>query len=243
MALKAYASGTVFAEASGPAPRVLALHGWGRRAADFRSALQGLSYLAPDLPGFGASPPPPQAMGSRQYAAALEPLLDELEGRAVLVGHSFGGRVALHLADRHPARFAGLVLTGAPLVRVARVRKPHPIFRVGRWAGRRGLLPAAWVERLRERYGSADYRAARGVMREVLVRTINESYEVELGRLNLPVALLWGADDREVPLAVAEGLIARIGTAEVQVLAGVGHAVPLEAPRALRESVEKMLTR
>jgi pimeloyl-ACP methyl ester carboxylesterase len=182
-------------------------------------------------------------MGSRQYAAALEPLLDELEENAVLVGHSFGGRVALHLADCHPARFAGLVLTGAPLVRVARVHKPHPIFRLGRWAGRRGLLPAARVERLRERYGSADYRAARGVMREVLVRTINESYEAELGRLNLPVALIWGADDREVPLSVAEGLIARMSTAELQVLAGVGHGVPLEAPRALREAVEKMLTR
>ena len=243
MALKAYASGTLFAEVSGTAPRILALHGWGRRAADFGPALEGLSYLAPDLPGFGASPPPKQAIGSREYAAAVEPLLDELEPRAVLVGHSFGGRVALHLANRHPARFAGLVLTGAPLVRLTVGRKPHPIFRLGRWAGGRGLIPAAQVERLRERYGSSDYRAARGVMRDVLVRTINESYDAELANLNLPVVLVWGADDRQVPLSVAEGLTARVSTAELQVLAGVGHAVPLEAPQALREAVEEMLTR
>jgi pimeloyl-ACP methyl ester carboxylesterase len=243
MALKAYASGTLFAEVSWTAPRILALHGWGRRAADFGPALKGLSYLAPDLPGFGASPPPTQAFGSRQYATAVEPLLDELAARAVLVGHSFGGRVALHLADRYHARFAGLILTGAPLVRLAAARKPHPIFRLGRWAGNRGFIPAARVERLRERYGSSDYRAAKGVMRDVLVRTINESYESELANLSLPVVLVWGADDREVPLSVAEGLTARISSAELQVLSGVGHAVPMEAPQALREAVEKMLTR
>jgi pimeloyl-ACP methyl ester carboxylesterase len=80
-------------------------------------------------------------------------------------------------------------------------------------------------------------------MRDVLVRTINESYESELANLSLPVVLVWGADDREVPLSVAEGLTARISSAELQVLSGVGHAVPMEAPQALREAVEKMLTR
>ncbi|MGH8958182.1 MAG: alpha/beta fold hydrolase [Acidimicrobiia bacterium] len=243
MALKAYAGGALFAESAGTAPRVLALHGWGRRATDFRTALEGLSYLAPDLPGFGASPPPEEAIGSRQYAAAVEPLLAELADRAVLVGHSFGGRVALHLANSHPDRFAGLVLTGVPLVSLTARRKTHPIFRLGRWAGRRGLISNVAVERMRERYGSVDYRAAVGVMRGVLVRTINESYESDLAGVSLPVLLVWGADDREVPVAVAERLATMIPTAEIQILDGVGHAVPLEAPHALREAVEKMLTR
>lgn len=243
MALKAYAGGRLFAETAGAAPRVLALHGWGRRAADFRSAFQGLSYLAPDLPGFGASPPPERAIGSREYAAAVAPMLEELGERAVLVGHSFGGRVALQIVIAHPDRFAGLVLTGAPLVRLHPLRKIHPIYRFGRWAGRRRLLSAARVERLREQYGSADYRAAKGVMREVLVRTINETYEEELRQLNLPVLLVWGSADAEVPLAVAERIAATVDHAELQVLEGVGHDVPLQAPRPLREAVEKMLTR
>ena len=243
MALKAYAGGAIFAEATGPTPRVLALHGWARRASDFRSALEGLSYLAPDLPGFGASPPPSRAIGSPQYAAMLAPLLDELGERAVLVGHSFGGRVALHLASGHPDRFAGLVLTGAPLVRLAPPTKPRLWFRLGRWAGRRGLLSESSLERLRQRYGSADYRAAVGVMREILVRTIDETYESELAGLDVPALLVWGADDREVSVATAERLAALIPTAELQVLDGVGHSVPLEAPRALRDAVEKMLTR
>ncbi|HJU51709.1 MAG TPA: alpha/beta hydrolase [Acidimicrobiia bacterium] len=243
MALKAYAGGVVFAESTGTAPRVLALHGWGRRATDFRSAFQGLDYLAPDLPGFGASPPPAEVIGSREYAAILTPLLEELGERAVLVGHSFGGRVALHLANSHPDLFTGLVLTGAPLVRLTAPTKPPRLFRLARRAEELGVFGEARMERIRQRYGSPDYRATSGVMRKILVRTINESYQNELAALELPVLLVWGAQDREVPVATAERLTALIPTAELQILDGVGHGLPLEAPRALRDAVEKMLTR
>ena len=242
MALRAYAGGAVFAESSGSAPRVLALHGWGRRSSDFRPALGGLSYLAPDLPGFGASPPPAEAIGSRDYAAILAPLLEELGERPVLVGHSFGGRVALHLVSMHPDRFTGLVLTGAPLFRLTPPGKPALLFRVSRWAARLGLISQARMEQIRQRYGSGDYRAATGVMRETLVRILNETYQDELATLDLPVLLLWGKEDHEAPLAIAERLAELIAGAELQILDGVGHAVPLEAPLALRDAVEKMLT-
>jgi pimeloyl-ACP methyl ester carboxylesterase len=240
MALKAYADGKLFAESVGEHPRILALHGWGRRGADFRSALAGLSYLAPDLPGFGASPPPQQVMGSEGYAAAVEPLLGDLSGRSVLVGHSFGGRVALRLATSRPELFAGLLLTGAPLLRGA-VSQPSLRYRIGRWAGRAGLISSAALERLRQRHGSVDYRTAQGVMRGVLVSTTNESYDDELEALRLPTILLWGENDPEVSVDVARTIGRRIEGAEIQVLAGVGHQVPIEAPQALRESVEKLL--
>ena len=60
-----------------------------------------LDAVALDLPGFGAAPPPPEPWGTPQYADALSPLLDEL-GPVVVLGHSFGGRVAIELAHRRP---------------------------------------------------------------------------------------------------------------------------------------------
>lgn len=103
------------------------------------------------------------------------------------------------------------------------------------------------MERRRRRHGSADYRAATGVMRDVLVRVVNESYEEELAGLDLPVHLLWGADDREVPVEVGEkarNLIARGGAeVELEVLDGVGHHVPIRAPEATRRAVDQMLER
>lgn len=245
MALKSVADG-VFAQTHGSwPPRVVALHGWGRRGADFDRVLVGLDAIAVDLPGFGASPPPPTPRGARGYAETLKPLLTELPSPPVLVGHSFGGRVAVCLAADVPV--AGLVLSGVPLLRQASARPPALGFRLLRWAHRRGLVSPERMERARRRRGSADYRAATGTMREVLVTAVNESYEDELGRISGPVSLVWGSGDTEVPVRIAREaatiLGATHGEVDVTVLDGVGHLVPTHAPDALRAAIDAMLTR
>jgi pimeloyl-ACP methyl ester carboxylesterase len=248
VALRAFADGALFAEALGDGPpRVLALHGWGRRGADYRHALAGLDALAVDLPGFGASPMPAVAMGAEGYAKAIEALLDEFESPPVLVGHSFGGRVAVCLAAANPGRVGLLVLTGAPLVRIAPGRGPSPGYRLLRGLNRVGLISDERMEKIRRSRGSSDYRAATGVMRDVLVTVTNESYEPQLQSIEGPVVLLWGAEDREVPVAVAEKALLLIsegvGAAELEVLPGVGHLVPTQAPGAVKRVVEEALRR
>jgi pimeloyl-ACP methyl ester carboxylesterase len=243
--LRAFADGSLFAQSGGSGPfDVLALHGWGRRGSDFSGCLDGLSYLAVDLPGFGASPAPAAATGARGYADLIKPLLDELSPRAVAVGHSFGGRVAVAAVTANPGLFSGLVLSGVPLLRRP-TRRPSLRYRLARWAGRRGWLAAERLERMRRRYGSADYRSSTGVMRDVLVRTVNESYETELAMMSMPVSLVWGALDFEVPVAVAEKSRDLLRTAGVEVslrvVEGAGHLLPLEAPAELRAAVAKML--
>lgn len=73
--------------------------------------------LAPDLPGFGASPGGRGFTPSmRRYAASLEALVDALDVDPILVGHSFGAAVAVELALADPQRFpAMLLLSPAPL--------------------------------------------------------------------------------------------------------------------------------
>jgi pimeloyl-ACP methyl ester carboxylesterase len=56
-----------------------------------------------------------------------------------------------------------------------------------------------------------------------------------------PVDLVWGDDDAEVPLAIAEQLAARFADARVQVCPGAGHMLPLTAPDALRAAIERHL--
>ena len=235
MALRSF--GPIFAEVEGDR-RILALHGWGRRGADFGSALRGLGYVAPDLPGFGASPAPPEAIGAEGYALALQPIVESLAPEAILVGHSFGGRIAAVLAAAHPERFSGVILTGVPLLKGAASSKSPLFYRLGRWAHRHSLLPEATMERLRSRYGSHDYRSAHGVMRDVLVKAVNEQYADFLPRLKTPVILLWGAEDSEVPVAVAEKAAMAIPDARLQVVAGAGHLLPVTHPGELRQAVE-----
>lgn len=246
MALRAFADGALFAEVIGnDRPRVLALHGWGRRGNDYRHALADMDALCVDLPGFGASPPPESVIGAEGYARALEPLLAGFDGPPLVVGHSFGGRIAVCLATIFPDLVGDLVLIGAPLLRLGPSRKPPVGYRLVRTLNRLHLFPDDRMEQIRSNRGSADYRAASGVMRDVLVTVVNESYEAHLAALKGRVYLLWGAEDREVPVAVAERALKLIrnggAAAELEVLAGVGHQVPTRAPDAVRRVVSEAL--
>jgi pimeloyl-ACP methyl ester carboxylesterase len=238
--LKSFAEGTVFGERFGDGPvQVLALHGWGRDRRDFDEVLRGLDAVAVDLPGFGASPAPGEAIGTAGYARLIAPVLDTLDEPATLVGHSFGGRVAVHLAVLIPDKVRALVLVGVPLLRRADAGKSSPPlpYRAVRALRRIGWVGDDRMERARRRYGSADYQAATGVMRQVLVTVVNESYEVQLDQIHQPVRLIWGSDDADVPVEIAERAMDHLTNAQLSILEGVGHHVCLEAPEAVRATL------
>lgn len=246
--LRAYGDGTLFGEAYGEGQvRVIWLHGWGRRGQDFAAAandvvLRGVASVALDLPGFGSSPAPSTAGGARAYAELVLPTLREIgDGPFVLVGHSFGGTVACVLAANHPELVRALVLTGAPLLRSPSTKSSPWAYRVLRWLHSHRIVSDAKMEAARQKYGSRDYRNASGVMRDVLVISVNESYEAELSRLEVPVTLLWGDADREVPFDVATRASARLTTMHtLQSIQGVGHLVPTDAPAELANVVAEL---
>jgi len=245
--LTSFAGGRLFGATWGTAPpTVLALHGWQRTHRDFTGVFQppefsaGHGAVAVDLPGFGATPAPPTGWGSVEYAEDLVPFLesDELASPLTVVGHSFGGRVAVRLARLAPDRVDRLVLTGAPLLdREGRRSTPVLRYRMGRRLHRMGLVGDERMEALRQRYGSPDYRAATGVVRDVFVTLMSETYEEDMAAVTCPVDLVWGADDDQSPLEVAERAVRVFPTATLEVLAGVGHLTPLEDPAALRRAV------
>jgi pimeloyl-ACP methyl ester carboxylesterase len=244
VALKAFADGLFFADVIGTdRPRVLALHGWGRSHADFKTVLAGFDAVSVDFPGFGASPQPVTGWGSADYANAVRPAWELFDEPPVVVGHSFGGRVAVHLAQGMPMR--ALVLIGVPLIRPPSNRKAAPAFRMMRRLHRLGLVSDQRIETVRQRYGSVEYRATSGVMREVFVRVVNESYEEQLDRLTVPVKMLWGSLDTAAPLDLAtqayERLLSNGADVQMQVLEGVGHHVMAEQPEMVRSLIAEVL--
>jgi pimeloyl-ACP methyl ester carboxylesterase len=164
-------------------------------------------------------------------------VLDEIAGPVVVLGHSFGGRVAVHLAASRPDDVAALVLTGVPLIRKQGAGRPALSFRVARALNKWRMLSDTRMEAMREQHGSADYRAAKGVMREVFVRVVNESYEEQLRGIRCPVELVWGDDDGEAPIAVAEQAASILPSATLTRLPGAGHLTPTTAPDALRDAL------
>jgi pimeloyl-ACP methyl ester carboxylesterase len=242
--LTSFAGSRLFGQLYGTGtPWVLALHGWRRDHRDFDPVFApgGIDAIALDLPGFGSAPAPAAVWGSPEYAEAVAAVLDEMEARVVVLGHSFGGRVAVRLAASRPERIAGLVLSGAPLHRPGGARpQPRLRFRLARGLAAHGVIKRERMEALRQRYGSDDYRAASGVMRDILVRTLAEDYTAVLAALRCPVELVWGDDDTSAPLAVAEKLEAELSVAHLVVCAGAGHLTPLTVPGELRAAIGRL---
>ncbi len=247
--LRTFAGGSLFGAVTGPdVPRVLALHGWARTHRDFDAVVapvdgMPLPALALDLPGFGASPPPPDVWGAAEYARAVGEVLHEMQGPIVLLGHSFGGRVALHLAAQRPASVGALILTGVPHLVPAEGRRVRisPAYKAIRSLHKMKIVSDEAMERARQRYGSADYKAAQGIMRQVLGRAVSETYEEQLDAVQCPVHLVWGAEDTAAPLAMAERALAHLARGDLEVFPDVGHLTPLLIPAALRAAVVSCL--
>ena len=171
----------VYRESGRPdAPPVVVLHGWGASSAAVASIQACLRdthrTFAPDLPGFGASDPPPDVWGTAEYARAVRGLHGRARlGRASFIGHSRGGHIAVVIAATTPGRVDRRCWSTAPASapRAARATERASLaFKAG-GAPRRPAAGGPLGQPLRgwfgQRFGSADYRQA-GAMRGTLVR-------------------------------------------------------------------------
>jgi pimeloyl-ACP methyl ester carboxylesterase len=214
---------------------VLALHGWGVNSTLIAPLAQRLAPLgyrvyAPDLPGFGRSAPPPSAWSVHEYVDFLLAYMDfHALGNAYLFGHSFGGRLGLVLGADHSQRFMKMALADSagvrsrPSLRTRTRLGAYKVVRDGLYkVGMKGL-----ADNLREwysnRYGSADYKSASGVMREVFVKVVNEDLLPYATRVKVPTLLFWGDQDADTPLWQGRLLEKTIPDAGLVIHAGAGH--------------------
>ena len=218
-----YNGGVLVGEQSGEeaSPHMLFLHGWGAN----RESLRGIATLFQhthrvhllDLPGFGEAPVPPDAWGTIEYADLIQQyLLDHVHGDVILVGHSFGGRVSVRVASRRLAQVHGLVLLGVPglpLPATSRTRLRRSGIRMLRRLlfALKPVIGSGGVDWHTKRFGSKDYQAA-GPLRPVLVRTVTEDLTESARSIACPTLLVWGTDDTEAPLWLAERYKQLIGS-------------------------------
>jgi pimeloyl-ACP methyl ester carboxylesterase len=230
---------------------VVLLHGWGASSQSFAllsgTLVKSFRILVLDLPGFGWSQPPPAAWGTREYASHVGQVLSEAGiGSAAVLGHSFGGRIAIRLAGEQPRRVTRLALVASAGIRprrglgyharVAATKIVKGFFSLPGWgeAGRR------IIARRLERTGSRDYRAA-GRMRPTLVRLVNEDLADVLPAIQAPTLILWGSHDQEVPKSAMEIMHARIVRSRLVVFEGAGHFPFLDAPEEFGRTLTAFL--
>jgi pimeloyl-ACP methyl ester carboxylesterase len=212
------------------------LHGWGGSIESFTPLLDDLrrSYTvaAFDLPGFGKSSLPLSTWGSADYARLTLKVMECLRlDRPHLIGHSFGGQVSIQVAAAAPERVGKLVLVCSAGIRT----RPALAIRLKRVAARLGKGLAAYGGQVGEKLRAAIYRriqsqdyANAGPLRQTLVRVINEDLTPVLALIQSPTLLVWGAQDRDVPLAAAHVMARLIPGAQLTVLENAGHFAYLD---------------
>lgn len=197
---------------------VVLLHGWGGSNVSFSGAydyLCGLNrdVIAIDFPGFGSSDFPPPEWGIDDYALCVNELVRLLKLRkATLVGHSFGGRVALCLASYEWIEGIMLVDSAGLKPRFS-LKKTYRVWRYKR-AKRKGKDLTS--------FGSLDYLMLSQSMKSVFVRIVNTHLDDRLKSISCPVLIVWGKRDKDTPLYMARKLKRKIKGSTLIFLEG-GH--------------------
>lgn len=240
---------------AGAGPPLLLLHGgacdgrvWARQLEDLSAEF---SVVAWDAPGCGGSSDPPEGFRMADYADCLAEFIEALGlDRLHVLGHSFGGGLALALYGRHP-------------------RIPQTLILAGAYAGWAGSLPAAEVcRRLQAARGvpgpadsgpvpvpptdsvqataSPDPEAIMPDLHPVGTRVMAAAFadadlRYVLPLIDVPTLLLHGEADERAPLAVAEDLHTGIRGSQLVVLPRVGHESYLEAPQRFNFEVLRFL--
>lgn len=219
-------------EVTGSGRPLILMHGWGCDHSTVRSiaATAALTHTVYniDFPGFGASEEPAEVWGVERYTRLIEALVksEKLES-PVLVGHSFGGRVAILFASRNKAD--KVILVDAAGIKPRRTLKYYLkvySFKAGKkfWELILGKEKAqARIDRMRARRGSSDYAGASPMMRRILSKVVNEDLTDRLPLISAPALLIWGENDTATPLSDAKKMARLIPDSGLVSFPGCGH--------------------
>lgn len=219
---------------------VIVMHGWGCKASTVQvladaATAQSTTVYNLDLPGFGGSQEPPASWGVYDYAHFIETFVARLGiERPVLIGHSYGGRIAIVYASESPVE--KVILVDAAGINPRRSLRYY--IKVYTFKAAKRILPLLLgrrkggevIDRMRGKAGSADYNAASPVMRRIMSTSVNQDLKHLMPSIKAPTLLIWGEKDTATPLRDAKTMEKLIPDAGLVLYEGCGHYSFLERP-------------
>ncbi len=225
--------------------KILILHGWGASSESWQEVKKDLKnsnfeVFAPDLPGFGQNPAPENIWQTKDYALWAKDFVKNNIGNEpfVLIGHSFGGAIAVNLANILPEQIEKIILISPAILRtnkklanqikktIKAIKKAIP------------LKATQTTQKLIAKFlKNSDYYKTQGIMREIFKKVIEETFPTEFKNINKPIILIWGSRDRLVPLKESEILKKISPNTKLIVYKNIGHSPNLQVPQRLAKDI------
>lgn len=212
---------------------VLLLHGWGGSIQTMMPIFNILKdkcrVVALDLPGFGESDVPGRPWNSYDYAECIKKFIDKTGLKSIILfGHSHGGRISIILSGKYNMVNKLILIDSAGLIpkRSTKyyfkvysfkfLKKLYTTFSFGKSKEEK-------LEKFYEKYGSTDYKESHGIMRQTMVKVVNDNLEPLIPKIKNPTLLIWGENDQDTPLYMGTIMEEKIPDSGLVVLKGAGH--------------------
>lgn len=221
---------------------IIILHGWNLSGNRFHPLAQvlrksGYRVYTPDLPGFGDEPAPSKPWHVVDYAEFLKSYMEKNKIRKpVIIGHSFGGRVALKFSHVYPEDVRSLVLTGTPGFSPIPTKKLLFFLIISKIGGLLFALPVINILADRARRflyyiaGAREFLRAEGPMRQTFKFIVQDNLTPAMSAVRVPCLLVWGEFDVIVPLPIARRMEEVIPKAVLKIIPEEDHGVPFKKP-------------
>ncbi|MBU1016626.1 alpha/beta hydrolase [Patescibacteria group bacterium] len=206
------------------------LHGWQRSLKEWKPIARKMpkyNILLVDLPGFGFSSPPPKPFDNYDYARIIIKLLRKLKIRKyVLLGHSSGGRVAAIISVLKPRDAAKLILVSSAGLIDTRF-KNSALKKIGGLSPILNILPSAIAEKIKNAFGSSDYRASKN-LKKTFIKVVNQDLTSVFSKISAQTLIIWGEQDKVLPVNQAKILKNLVQKSKLRIVWGTGHNPHLE---------------
>jgi pimeloyl-ACP methyl ester carboxylesterase len=230
----------------GRGKNLLILHGWNGSSDSWRRIIEILEIkykvICPDFPGFGKTEIQKTSWDLNNFVEWLRELTEKLNLKEFfLLGHSFGGRVAIRFLISYPEKVKKLILVSSAGIKQEWGLKEKIIFQISKIGnaifsknhflrfkdGARNLFYR--IARIK------DYSKAKGIMKETMKKIVEEDLLPELSKIQKETLIIWGEKDKIIPLKYAFIFKEKIKNSKLKILPKIGHSPHLEDPEKLVE--------
>lgn len=232
---------------------IVILHGWNLSAAKFEPLQsefekRGYKVICFDLPGFGKNATLSYPFTIHDYGQYVVDYLKKKKiTEAIIVGHSFGGRIGIYMSINFPSMVKALVLSGTPglgadltlkekvylfLAKIGKIIFAFPPFSMLQDFARKFLYRII---------GSYDYYRAKGALRETFQNIVAYRLESLLDKIKAPTLIIWGQEDKIVPVKVAYGMNELIKNSKLSIITQARHGFLWTHSKIFVDEVEKFL--